>query len=134
MLSAVEQARASREKEEAAYQARRDELEQRLLTAERAALAADQRQAELDDVEARLRAEFEEQERELQRQRHELAALEARLRAEGVGERPPAAGRPRPPAGEGQRCPEARSPLQLAQERRHGIGPGALRPWRGLSR
>lgn len=133
LLSAAEQARASREKEEAAYQARQAELERRMLAAEQSALTSDQRLAELDDLEARLRAEFEEQERELQRQRRELTALETRLRAEGVSQRLSSAGRPRSPTGEGQRCSDVRSTLQLSQERRSVSGSGALRPWREVS-
>jgi DNA repair exonuclease SbcCD ATPase subunit len=52
-----------------------------MVEAEKALRAADQRQAELDDVECRLRREFEEQERQLRRDRGELTALEKRLRA-----------------------------------------------------
>jgi hypothetical protein len=91
LLAAGEALRQSRAKEKEALQARHAQLEQRLLEADKATLAAEQRQADLDDLETRLHREFEEQDRDLRRQRRELAALEARLR----GERSALAGRGR---------------------------------------
>lgn len=82
LLSATKEHRETRTKEEVAMKARQEQLEQRLLAAEKALLAADQRQAEMDDYETRLRAEVEEQERELSLQRQVTEALSQKLKAE----------------------------------------------------
>jgi chromosome segregation ATPase len=82
MLAATREFQATRAKEEAALKARHEQLEQRLHAAEKALLAADQRQAEMDDYEARLRFEVEEQERQLSLERQATEALRQKLQAE----------------------------------------------------
>jgi hypothetical protein len=82
MLSGIEELRRTREREEAGLEARRQQLLRRLDEADRSALAAERRQAELDDLEALLRRECDEQERELRLRRQELDAAEQRLRGE----------------------------------------------------
>jgi hypothetical protein len=55
-------------------------MEERLNDLEKVEQAAQRRIAELDELEVRLREEFEEQERQLAEQRGEVAALYTRLR------------------------------------------------------
>jgi len=88
LLQAVEAAQQTRQKEEAVLKEQKTMLEQRIRQAERAAMASEQRQAELDDLEDRLRRELEEQEQDLRRRTRELQTREqglcgtlARLRA-----------------------------------------------------
>lgn len=82
LLRATEDLRETRLEEEAGLRARQQQLEERTLAAERAALAFEQRQAELEDVEVRLRREVEEQEQDLRQQRQTLEAQIAALRTQ----------------------------------------------------
>jgi hypothetical protein len=56
------------------------QMEQRCRTLEKAEEAAKRRLAELDDLEERLREEFETQERQLAQERRELETLRNQLR------------------------------------------------------
>ncbi len=60
--------------------ARQAQMERRLRELDRAEQTAHRRPAALDELEARLREEFEEQERRLAAERREVAALYRRLR------------------------------------------------------
>ncbi len=94
LAQAAEEQRAAREKEQALTRALQAEMEQRRRALERAEQAAQRREAELDELEARLRAEFEEQDRQLSERRREVNALYARLRQEGPRATKPAGGPP----------------------------------------
>jgi hypothetical protein len=82
LLNAVELQREARAREEEMHKARQLQLEQRLREAERVELACQQRLAELDDLEAHLRREFEDQERKLTREQQEREGLWEAVRRE----------------------------------------------------
>ena len=86
---ALRNERETRAKEQALVRAHQAQMEQRLRELDETEQVAQRRVAELDELEVRLRDEFEEQERQLAEQRREIAALNARLR------------RPLPGAGRG---------------------------------
>jgi len=77
---ALNEQREARAREQELARATQVQMEQRLRELDRAEQAAQRRVAELDELEVRLREEFEEQERQLAGQRREVAALYARLR------------------------------------------------------
>jgi hypothetical protein len=79
LMKAIQEQGETRAREDAIRRASQDQFEQRRLAADRQETAMRQRLAELDDLETRLRREFEEQERQIRAQRQELAAREARL-------------------------------------------------------
>jgi hypothetical protein len=80
LLAALGGQREARVQEQALLAARQAQWEQRLLDLDRAEAAAQRRVAELDDLEARLRQEFEAQERQVTAERQEITAFHARLR------------------------------------------------------
>jgi hypothetical protein len=80
LIKATEDLRRTREEEEENLRSREAHLQQRLNEADQAILAAQQRQADLEDLELRLHHEVQEQERELVRQRQELEMLQRHMR------------------------------------------------------
>jgi DNA repair exonuclease SbcCD ATPase subunit len=88
LVHALNEQRESRAREQAVMRAGQEQMEQRLRELDRAEQAAQGHVAELDELEARLRAEFEGQERQLAEQRREIAALRARVRQQAEAARP----------------------------------------------
>jgi DNA repair exonuclease SbcCD ATPase subunit len=88
LVHGLDEQREARAREQAAMRAGQEQMEQRLRELDRVEQAAQRRVAELDELEARLRAEFEGQERQLAEQRREIAALRARLRQQAEAARP----------------------------------------------
>jgi hypothetical protein len=85
MAQALEQHREQRAADLARARANQEEMERRLRALDLAEQVAQRRVADLDDLEVRLREEFEEQERRLADQRRDVAALYARLRQPAPG-------------------------------------------------
>ena len=87
MTRTFEEHREERARDLARTRANQEEMERRLRALDLAEQAAQRRVADLDDLEVRLREEFEEQERRLADQRRDVAAMYARLRqgAPGAG-------------------------------------------------
>jgi len=83
MARALEEQREERAKDLARARANQEEMERRLRSLDLAEQAAQRRVAELDELEVRLREEFEEQEQRLAAQRRDVTALYARLRRGG---------------------------------------------------
>lgn len=81
LQNAANEARKAREREEAALANRKAWMEQRIAEVERMCTAAVQHEAELDDLEARLRRELEEQEKQLQERFRELERAEANFKS-----------------------------------------------------
>jgi hypothetical protein len=83
-LAALEAAlpaqREALEREQASLAAARAQVEQRLLGLDKDEAAMQRRLAELDDMEAQLREELEAQERQVSRERREIAEVRAKLR------------------------------------------------------
>jgi hypothetical protein len=80
MARELSEQREQRERERALTQTQQSQMEERLRALDRAEQAAQRRVADLDELEAQLRDEFEDQERRLAEQRREVASLSARLR------------------------------------------------------
>jgi hypothetical protein len=80
LVNALEEQREARIREQALHAARQKQLEERLQAADRAETAAQQRIAEVEELEARLRHEIEDQERLLAAERRELEHLYDNLR------------------------------------------------------
>ena len=76
LTTALAEQQAARAKEQILLNARRDQLEARLRTAERAEALAQRREAELDELEARLFQEVEGQRRQLDEREAKLAELQ----------------------------------------------------------
>jgi DNA repair exonuclease SbcCD ATPase subunit len=86
MENRLEEQREARASEQALYAARQAQLDQRFNTLEKAEEAAQQRLAELDDLETRLREEIEERETQLAAERRAVEALAAQLRQQAKEE------------------------------------------------
>ena len=84
MARSLDEQREAREKEQELTRALQVQMEQRRRALDKAEQAAQRRVAELDELEIRLRDEFEQQERQLAERRKDVAALYARLRQEGA--------------------------------------------------
>jgi chromosome segregation ATPase len=84
MAREMEQQREARAREQDRLRANQAQIEQRLRNLDRAEQAVQRRLVELDELEARLRLEFEEQERQLAEQRRAVAAVYAKLRQRPV--------------------------------------------------
>jgi chromosome segregation ATPase len=80
MARALDEQREARAKEQALTRTHQAQMDKRLRDLDRAEQAVQRRVAELDELEARLREEFEGQERQLAEQRRDITALYARLR------------------------------------------------------
>jgi hypothetical protein len=80
MTRELAEQREQRERDQALRRTQQAQMEQRLRALDQAEQAAQRRVAEMDELEAQLRDEFEEQERRLAEKRSEVAALSARLR------------------------------------------------------
>jgi chromosome segregation ATPase len=80
MEKRLQEQREARASEQALYAARQSQLDQRFNALEKAEEAAQQRLAELDDLETRLRDEIEERETQLAAERRSVEALTAQLR------------------------------------------------------
>lgn len=79
LAEALEQAREARQREEAALQARRAELEDRFAAADHVVLAAEQRIAEVDDLEDRLMREIQQREQAVRTRERELQEWQEQL-------------------------------------------------------
>jgi hypothetical protein len=84
LIAATEDLKKTRAAEEENLRTRQALLEQRLVEADQAILASQQRQTELEDLELRLYHEVQEQERDLIRQRQELEVFQRQLRGASV--------------------------------------------------
>jgi hypothetical protein len=80
MENRLQEQRALRDQEQALLSRRQGELDHRLKSLEQTEQATQRRLAELDDLEARLRHEIEEQEKQLAVERKAVEVLAARLR------------------------------------------------------
>jgi hypothetical protein len=80
MENRLQEQRVLRDQEQALLARRQTELDQRIKIIEQTEQATQRRLAELDDLEARLRHEIEDQEKQLAAERKSVEALAARLR------------------------------------------------------
>jgi hypothetical protein len=96
MARSLDEQREAREKEQALTRSLQGQMEQRRRALDKAEQAAQRRVAELDELEVRLREEFEQEEQKLAERRKDVAALYARLRQDPGGQNPAQPSAPKP--------------------------------------